>query len=107
MEQQTKSPLSQEAPADDRQGLVIAGFILGFLSSRPWIHAFCVAPFAFTGLVLRILGIKSSAQTLAVIGVVISGIRFVIFIINFILGFLPDSGGIIYWIQLNPGNLVY
>ncbi|MGD0751396.1 MAG: hypothetical protein ABSA23_08300 [Anaerolineales bacterium] len=107
MEHQIEPSLPQNVPANDRKGLAIAGFILGTLSLCPWIHAFCGAPFAFTGLDLSILGIKSPLQTLAIIGVVISGISFVIVIVNIILGFLPDSGGIYQWIQSSLGNSVY
>jgi len=85
-------PAAVPAPAGDKKGFAIAGFVLGIINLCSWLLPICGGPLAVVGLILSILGIRSSQKILAIIGIVLSVIGLLATIINAILGaiFLPD-----------------
>lgn len=75
------------APAGDKKGLAIASLVLGILNLCSWFLPICGGPMAIVGIVLGILGIKSSQKTLAIVGIVLSGLGLIATIVNAIAGF--------------------
>ena len=87
MEQQSVLP---PAPvSDDKKGLAIASLVLGIVNLISWCLPICGGPLAIIGIILGVLGLKSTTQrTLAIIGLVLSGLGLIATIINAILGVL-------------------
>ena len=92
------------APTSDRKGFAIAGFVIGIIDLCAWLLPICGGPIAVIGLVLSILGIKSSQKTLAIIGVVLSALGLFLTIGNAILGAVFNSGDIMQQIQSMIGG---
>lgn len=92
------------APAGDKKGLAIAGFVLGIINMCAWLLPICGGPVAIVGLVLSILGIKSSQKTLAIIGVVLSALGLLLTIVNAILGAVISSSDLLQQIQSAIGG---
>lgn len=77
------------AAAQGPVGLAIASLVLGIVNlCGSFFLPICGIPLAFTGLVLGILGLKSSQRVLAIIGIVLCGLSLVIGI-----GYLVLVGG--------------
>jgi hypothetical protein len=70
----------------DRQGLAIASLVLGILNLFTWCIPVCGFPFAIAGIVTGIFGLKSSKRGLAIAGIILSAIGFILSIINSIAG---------------------
>ena len=66
----------------DQKGLAIASLVLGIVGMVAWIIPLFGFPAAMTGLVLGIMGQKSSAKTMAIIGIALSGLALVATIVN-------------------------
>ncbi len=102
MESQSFPPVSPNPPAPalpaqgDRRGLGIASLVLGIVSlCLIWIPLVNVLGMigCAVGLILGILGMKSSAKGMAIAGVVLSGISLVIVVVSFVvLGGLMLAG---------------
>lgn len=80
------APPLAPAPAGDKKGLAIASLVLGILNLCTWLLPICGGPMAIVGLILGILGLKSSQKTLAIIGIVLSGLGLLASLINGIAG---------------------
>ena len=75
------------APPSDKKGLAIASLVLGIINLCAWFIPICGGPLAIVGIVLGVLGIKSSKKTLAIVGIVLSALGLIATIINAIAGF--------------------
>jgi hypothetical protein len=69
------------APASNNRGLAIASLILGILSLCGSISLFCTTPLALVGIVLGALGIKSTARSMAIAGIVLSVVGLIMAVI--------------------------
>jgi hypothetical protein len=86
-------PVSAPAPADDKKGLAIASLVLGILSLCASLAWYCGGPLSVIGIVLGVLGLKTSGKKMAVAGIVLSVIGLLLLIIFTIIGMV--SGPII------------
>ncbi|MEW6092898.1 MAG: DUF4190 domain-containing protein [Chloroflexota bacterium] len=82
----TPAPAPVPAPAGDKKGLAIAALVLGILNLCSWFLPICGGPMAIVGIILGILGIKSSQKTLAIVGIVLSALGLLATIVNAIAG---------------------
>jgi hypothetical protein len=80
------TPPAAPTPVGDKKGLAIASLVLGILNLCSWFLPICGGPLAIVGIILGILGIKSSQKTLAIIGIVLSALGLVATIVNMIAG---------------------
>jgi len=76
----------QPAPAGNKQGLAIAGLVLGIVNLCAWFIPLCGGPLAIVGIVLGVLGLKSSKRTLAIVGIALSALGLLLAIINAVAG---------------------
>ncbi|MCX7609458.1 MAG: DUF4190 domain-containing protein [Anaerolineales bacterium] len=74
------------APQSDPKGFAIASLVLGILNLCSWFLPICGGPLSIVGIILGILGLKSSQRTLAIVGIVLSGIGLLATIVNAIVG---------------------
>ena len=103
MDQQFQPAPPPPAPAGDKKGLAIAGFVIGIVDLCAWLLPICGGPIGIVGLILSILGLKSPS-TLAIIGIVLSAVGLILVIINMIAGIaLLGSNGIFNQIISNIG----
>lgn len=72
----------------DNKGKALASFILGWVSILAWCIPLFGLPVTIVGLVLGILGRKSSRKTMAIVGIVLCSLFLVASIINAVLGAL-------------------
>lgn len=79
-------PAPVTAPSGGKKGLAIAALVLGILNLCSWFIPLCGGPLAIVGIVLGILGIKSSQKTLAIVGIVLSALGLIATIVNAIAG---------------------
>lgn len=85
----TPPSVSAPAPAEDRKGLAIAGFVLSILSLCGFIFAPLGLVMAIVALILSILGVRSSLKGLAIAGIVISALitlGFLVIVVLMLLG---------------------
>lgn len=87
----SEQPIPPEAsqpsvPAGDKKGLAIAGLVLGIVNLCSWFIPLCGGPLAIVGIVLSVLGLKSSQRTLAIVGIVLSGLGLLAAIVNAAFG---------------------
>lgn len=77
------------ATAQGPVGLAIASLVLGVVNlCGGFFLPICGIPVAFTGLILGILGLKSSQRVVAIIGIVLCGLSLVL-----VIGYLVFVGG--------------
>jgi hypothetical protein len=74
------------APVSDKSGLAIGSLVCGILSLCAWLLPFCGGPIALAGIILGVLGMKSSKKSLAIAGLVMAAIGIILTIINAIAG---------------------
>jgi hypothetical protein len=86
MSEQFPPVVPTTAPSGDKKGLAIASLVLGILNLCSWFLPICGGPLAIVGIILGILGIKSSQKTLAIVGIVLSGLGLLATIVNAIAG---------------------
>ncbi len=67
-------------------------FILGIVDTVAWLLPIIGIPVSIVGLILGILGIKSTKRWMAVVGIILSSIFLVAAIINVIIGALNKFG---------------
>ncbi len=79
-------PASAPAPAGDRRGLAIASLVLGILSLCASLAWFCGGPISVVGIVLGVLGMKSSGRKMAIAGVILSAVGLLLMIVFIIIG---------------------
>lgn len=70
----------------DKKGEALASFILGLTSIIAWIIPIFGAPITITGFVLGLLGRKSSRKRLAIAGIALCIIFFIVTSVNSISG---------------------
>jgi hypothetical protein len=74
------------APPGDKKGFAIAALIFGILNLCAWFLPIFGFPLAVVGIILGVLGIRSSQKTLAIIGIVLSALSLIATIINSLAG---------------------
>jgi hypothetical protein len=97
------------APAGDKKGLAIASLVLGILSLCASVAWFCGGPISVVGIVLGILGMKSSGRKLAIAGIALSAVGLVLMVIFIIITLVsgPIIDNIFYQIQSSIGSSGY
>ncbi len=70
----------------DNSGKAKAGFILGLISIAAWLIPLFGVPVTIVGLVMSILGIKSSKKKLAIAGIILTIVFLILTIVNAALG---------------------
>lgn len=95
MEFQTPEPV-QQPPAKDQKGLAIASLVLGILALLTSCLWFCGGPFSIVGIVLGVLGLKSSGRGMAIAGIVLSAVGLLILIVLTVVGAVLGSSGDIF-----------
>lgn len=63
-----------EPAENDKKGLAIASLVIGIISLCAWIVPGCNLLLALVGVILGVLGLKSSKKTLSIIGLVLCGL---------------------------------
>jgi hypothetical protein len=81
-------PVPPQTQPGDRRGLAIASLVLGILSLCASILWFCGGPISIVGLVLGVMGLKSSLRGLAIAGIVLSAIGLLLVIVFGIIGLI-------------------
>jgi hypothetical protein len=77
----------------DSQGWAITAFIIGIINLCIWILPFCGGPLSIVGIVIGVLGLKSSQRILAIIGLVLSVFGLLATIANSVLWVILYFGG--------------
>ncbi len=72
--------------------LSIAGLVLGVINLCSWILPICGCPLSLTGGIVSGIGLKSKNKTMAIIGISLNGIGFILSILNSIFGFILGLG---------------
>ena len=89
-------PPSNYGPSRDQEKSnthALVGFILGIVGLIAWCLPFIGFPVAAAGIFFCILGLKSvERKTLAIIGLILSGLTFIATLINSIMGVLINTG---------------
>jgi hypothetical protein len=70
------------APGEKPPWLAITSFILGILSLCAWVIPLCGCPVHVGGIIFGILGLKSRYRTLAIIGIILCSLAFILTVIN-------------------------
>ena len=83
---------------DSKKGLAIASLVLGIINLCAWFLPICGGPLAIVGIVLGVLGIKSSQRTLAIIGIVLSSLGLIAACVNAAAGIWIGSSGGQQWL---------
>jgi hypothetical protein len=76
-------------------GMAIASLIIGIIGGLAWCLPFVGVPMAIIGIVLGVMGMKSSKRNLAIIGVVLCGLSLLAGVVNGIAGAIlaVNNGG--------------
>ena len=86
MENQVMENNAEVQNTKDSKGKAKAGFILGLISIVAWLVPLFGVPVTIVGLVLSILGVKSSRKKMAIAGIILSAIFLIATIINAVIG---------------------
>ena len=85
-------PINEAEAPKEQTGLSIASLILGIVGLLAW----CIPCLGFvvgiTGLILGIIGMKKGGKTMAIVGIVLSGLTLLLSCGNFIAGFIIAMG---------------
>lgn len=73
-------------PQKDNKALAIAALVLGILNLCAWFFPICGFPLGIAGVICGVLGLKSSSKTLAIVGLVLSGLALLLTLCNAIAG---------------------
>jgi hypothetical protein len=92
-------PPSAPTGGGGKKGFAIASLVLGILSLCAAITWFCGGPISIAGIILGILGLKSSSRKMAIAGIVLSVIGFILMIIGVIVSLVLGSGSFLQQIQ--------
>jgi hypothetical protein len=84
MQPQYQSPY--QPPQKDNKGFALAALILGIFSLCAWVFPICGFPVSIAGVVLGILGLKSSNRTLSIVGLVLCGLTLLLSLCNAVAG---------------------
>jgi len=83
------------APASrrvDQKGFALAAFLLGMLNLFLWVTPFCGAPFSIIGLLVGVVGMRSSRRWLAISGMILSGVALLLTIFFMLAGSILNPG---------------
>ena len=83
---QVYSKTDKDAIAHKKDWMAFVSLGSGILSMCGWLLPICGFPFVIGGIVLGILGLKSTKRVISIIGLALSGIALVLLILNMILG---------------------
>lgn len=97
MEAPTPPPAPDAAQSGGKKGFAIAALVLGILSLCASVRWFCGGPISVAGIVMGVLGMKSSARKMAIAGLILSAIGLVLLVVVIIIGLV--SGPILQQIQ--------
>lgn len=87
MESQPYSPPPAPASSGNERVMSIASLVIGVINLCAWFLPICGVPLGIVGIVLGFLGMKDPSQkTLAIIGIVLSGLGLLAACINGALG---------------------
>ena len=87
------APAPAPAPTGDKKGLAIAALVLGILSLCASLAWWCGGPISIVGIVLGVLGMKSSGRKMAIAGIILSAVGLLLMIVFFIISLV--SGPVI------------
>lgn len=92
MNEPINTPVSTPPTAsgtDNNRIMAIVSLVLGIINLCAWFFPICGAPLAIVGLVLGYFGMRSPQQkTLAIVGMVLSGIGLLLACVNGVAGVL-------------------
>jgi len=95
MDEQINEPMEQQPVTGSGTGsgnekiMAIASVVIGVINLCAWFFPICGVPLGIIGIVLGYLGMKDPSQkTLAIIGMVLSGIGILLACVNAIAGVL-------------------
>ncbi|MBK9927240.1 MAG: DUF4190 domain-containing protein [Anaerolineales bacterium] len=96
MNDQFNQPVQQPSTGSGNERIMaIASLVLGVINLCAWFLPICGVPLGIIGVVLGYLGMKDPSQkTLAMIGMILSGIGILLACINAIAGVALNSGNI-------------
>jgi hypothetical protein len=100
-------PPVESVPVNDKPGLGIASLVVGIVGLCPSALFFpCSGLFGIVGVILGLLGLKSSKKGLAIAGIILSALAILWAIIATILSIMGVSSGVFdqwqnYYNQLN------
>ena len=97
MEVPTPPPPPVAAQGSGKKGFAIASLILGILSLCASLIWFCGGPISVAGVILGFLGLQSPSRKLAIAGLVLSAVGFLLMIIFIVIGLV--SGPVIQQLQ--------
>jgi hypothetical protein len=80
------------APASDKKWMAIVSLVLGILDLCAWFIPCCGCTFSIVGIVFGILGLKTSAKKLAIVGIVLSAIGLLASLIYGIYSGVTNAG---------------
>lgn len=78
---------SSHPTSTDKKGFAIASLVLGVINMCSWLYPLAGGLLAAAGIILGILGLKSSRKTLALVGIALSVLGAIFTILNGLLGF--------------------
>jgi len=73
-------------PQKDRSGWAVAALVLGIVNLGAWFLPICGGPLALVGIIVGVLGLRSSRRVLAIVGIVLSVLGLVLAVGNAMLG---------------------
>ena len=90
-------PLQESTPGSgNEQIMAIASLVIGVINLCAWFVPICGVPLGIIGIVLGYLGMKDpSKKTIAIIGMVLSGIGILLACINGVAGVVLGTGDIL------------
>jgi hypothetical protein len=97
---QDLSETSPEAIARKKDWMAIVSLVLGILSMCGWLIPICGLPFVIGGIVLGVLGLKSTKRVMSIVGLALSGLACVLLILNMILGVAMSFSDPGFWESL-------
>ena len=83
----------ENQPAENPTGKAIAGFVLGLVGMLAWCLPVFGLPITIAGLVMSILGLKSTNRGIAIAGVVLNSVGLVFTLINAAIGAYMGATG--------------
>ena len=96
MPEEVNPNIPPSAPASrrvDQKGFALAAFLLGMLNLFLWVTPFCGAPASMLGLLVGVVGLRSSRRWLAISGMILSGVAFLLTLFFMLAGSIFNPGG--------------
>ncbi|HAV75927.1 MAG TPA: DUF4190 domain-containing protein [Anaerolineae bacterium] len=97
MNDQSNAPMEQPAVSGGNERIMaISSLVIGVINLCAWFLPICGIPLGIVGIVLGYLGMKDPTQkTIAIIGMVLSGIGILLACVNAVAGVMLGSGDIL------------